>query len=412
MNIFREIPPTAGFPLHAKDFLSAFTAKVRQDDCLEKDFKNYLDVPSAHITCSGTAALYIIAKTLKEISLKRTIIIPSFICPLVPLAVKRAGFDVEVCDIEKDSFNFNSDELEAICSGRDDIAAVIINHLAGIPFDFDSIKDVVKKHGLFVIEDCAQALGALYKGRKVGTLGDFSFFSLAAGKGLTLYEGGAVLTNRMEYATAIEDKTKQLLQGNIINESMRVLQLIGYGAFYRPELFWFVFRLPEMFWDLQGKKLRAAREYFTIDFPLHSVSRFRKSVGHVTFSSLNDQIDRQRAKASDIIEGLKGLKGIRVLTEAPHDRATYPYVAVLFDEQAKQKRALEMFKNSGLGISRIYALAVSDYDYLSDFVPDRNCSNARSVADRAITLSTSFFLDQNEIDKIVQTMSHLSSSLF
>ena len=325
---------------------------------------------------------------------------------------KKGGFNVEVCDIAKDSFNFNPDELEAVCSCRDDIAAVIIDHLAGIPFDFDSIKDVAEKHGLFVIEDCAQALGALYKERKVGTLGDFSFFSFAAGKGLTLYEGGAVTANRSEYAAAIEHKTKELLHVNIINEGMRVLQLLGYWAFYRPGLFWFVFRLPELFWNLQGKTLRAAMEYFTIDFPVHSVSRFRKSLGHVAFSSLSGQTSQQRAKASYIIEGLKGLKGIKVLTEAPHDMATYPYVAVLFDDHAKQKEALKMFKNSGLGISRIYALAVSDYDYLRDIVPDRNCSNARSVADRAITLSTSTFLNQNDIDEMIRKITYLSSSVF
>jgi len=59
MSLFREIPPTAGFPLYWKDFLSIFKAK-NPEDVLERDFKHYLNVHYAKVTCSGTTALYLI----------------------------------------------------------------------------------------------------------------------------------------------------------------------------------------------------------------------------------------------------------------------------------------------------------------------------------------------------------------
>ncbi len=176
MGILREIPPTAGFPLYAKDFLSICLQKNREGT-LEEDFRRYLNVPYAKLTYSGTAAFYLILESLKKVSAKKTVIIPSFVCPLLPLAIHRAGLRVKVCDINKDNFNFDSPKLEALCLNND-ILAIVPVHLAGIPVDFEGIKQIAKDRRIFIIEDCAQALGAAYKDKKAGTVGDFSFFSV------------------------------------------------------------------------------------------------------------------------------------------------------------------------------------------------------------------------------------------
>ena len=88
MSVLREIPPTAGWPLHAKDIL--LFNENSHEGSLELDFKNYLDVEYVKVLNTATAALYLILEALKDISGKKTVIIPSFICPLVPLAVKKA----------------------------------------------------------------------------------------------------------------------------------------------------------------------------------------------------------------------------------------------------------------------------------------------------------------------------------
>jgi dTDP-4-amino-4,6-dideoxygalactose transaminase len=184
MNLFREIPPTAGLPLSAKDILPIFY--INKHGLLEDDFSKYLGAAYAKITYSGTAAFYIILEALKNLSPKKTVIIPSFICPLVPLAIRRAGFKTLVCDIEKDSFNFRIDKLEEICLNNKDILSIVAVHLAGIPIDFAPIKKMARENKIFIIEDCAQSLGAMHQGKKTGSLGDFSFFSLCRGKGLTI----------------------------------------------------------------------------------------------------------------------------------------------------------------------------------------------------------------------------------
>lgn len=406
MGIFREIPPTAGFPLYAKDFFSVLLRRVKTGS-LEEDFRGYLNVPYAQVTYSGTAAFYLILESLKNLSSKRTVIIPSFVCPLVPLAIKRAGFRVLVCDINKDNFNFDILSLQELCVRNSDILAIVAVHLAGIPLDFEEIRRISERNKIFIIEDCAQSFGAEYKGRKTGTLGDFSFFSLCRGKGLTIYEGGIIVTGKDEYTAVIDEKIKELVKEDFFSESLKIFELFGYWLFYRPELFWFAYRLPQIFWEWQGEDLRALTEYFTIDFPIHRVSGVRKLIGHVTFGRLEQEIARQRQKAQDYIEGIRGIKGVKIISEPSETKAAYPYLTLLFDDPIKREEARKMFRNSGLGISIIYVAAINDYDYLKGMLEPTDCPNARYLAKRQITLSTSTFLKQEGLNSIVETLRNL-----
>jgi perosamine synthetase len=307
MNIFREIPPTAGFTLSLRDISSLFIPP-KVSGSLKEDFKGYLEVDYAEVAYSGTAAFYLILESLKEISFKKTVIIPSFVCPLVPLAIQKAGLKTEVCDIASGSFDFNIPELEDLCRANNDILAIVPVHLAGIPVDFDKVRDIAKKYNIFIIEDCAQSLGADYRGEKTGVLGEFAFFSLCRGKGLTIYEGGVIVSNKKEYIPLLENKVKQLFKDDHLSEGIKILELLGYALFYRPELFWFVFSLPQVFWNLSGKPLKAMSEDYSSDFGTHRVSDFRQRLGHNTFCRIEDEIDKQRDKALYYIRELERVK--------------------------------------------------------------------------------------------------------
>lgn len=404
MNVFREIPPTAGFSLAIKDFIS-----LRKQDSsfysLEDDFKRYLNTDFARITYSGTAACYLILEALKELSSKRTVVIPAFICPLIPLAIKRAGLNVEVCDINHCDFNFDLNELENICRLRDDILALIPVHLAGIPVNMEPLKRIAQRYKIFIIEDCAQSLGALYRGSQTGMLGDFGFFSLCRGKGPTIYEGGVVVAGNENYSGIIDKKIRELVKNNYLSEGLKIMELIGYWIFYRPQLFWFVFRLPQLFWNFKGRPLKALQEDFTIGFPIHRVSKFRQRIGHAGFLRLEKEISEQRKKAEFYLRALQDVSGITVVREPEYCRATYPYLTVIFDEPDTRERALKRFENSGLGVSLIYAFAINDYEYLKDVVPEKDCPHARSLAAREITLSTNRFMSPQDLEKVVTILS-------
>jgi dTDP-4-amino-4,6-dideoxygalactose transaminase len=395
MPVFKEIPPTAGFSLSLHDY-----SLPKQAGSLEEDFKTYLGVAFARITYSGTAALYLILQALKECSSKRGVIIPSFVCPLVALAIHRAGFRVVVCDIQQDSFDFDRKVLEIICAEDLDIVAIVTVHLGGIPVDLKRITEIAKRHAILIIEDCAQALGAEYNGRKVGTWGDLSFFSLCRGKGLTIFEGGVIATHTHCYAAIVVQKINQLVRQDPFSEAIKIMELFGYGAFYRPQLFWWVYRLPQLFWSSQGNIVKALGEDFSCSFPIHNVSDIRKAIGHANFHRLQEEIAKQRQKAHYYIEGLKGISGITCITETASMRATYPYLTLFFDDAQKRNTALQKLRKLGLGASQIYAYAITDYEYLEGIVPESDCPCARSFAQRHITLSTNSFLCEKDMQTI------------
>lgn len=428
MSIFNEIPPTAGIPLKSTDFLE-WSKIFKPVDYLQEDFKKYLEINYLRITCSGTVALYLILEAVKELTNRRVVIVPSFICPLVALAIQRSGFIVRVCDIEKDNFNYDLRQLEAICEqtemgkkGNPEllIAAVIVDHLAGIPLDINKIAEVVKKYNIFIIEDVAQSLGALYQGKKVGTIGDFSFFSMSCGKGVTTYEGGAVATKHSEYGKILDNKIKKNINNNFSLELIRIIQLLGLGVFYRPALFWWVYRLPQIWWHLRKDLLKAAMEDFELNFPMHEMSSCRKLLGHAAFKRLDFEINRQRKRAEYYFQELNDFKGtfagkgIQIIRERNLDMATFPYVTIILptpeDRRRVLYRSLGRTTLGGDGISTIYARALPDYPYLKGIISREDAthraSNARFLVERIVTLSTSIFLNEKKQNKILKLLSN------
>ena len=409
MSIFREIPVTAGFPLKARDIISLFDAKNRPES-LEEDFKSYLGVPYARVAYSGTASLYIIMESIKMLTAKRTVIIPSYTCPLVPLAIKRAGFNIEICDITGHDFNYNLGELDILSSGNNDIAAILAVHLAGIPIDFDSIDKIAKRNGSFIIEDCALSLGASYKDRKTGSLGDFSFFSLCRGKGVTMYEGGVIVTTQPGHVNLLDETIKKLVRADPVSEGIKILELFGYGIFYRPPTFWFAYKLPEAFWNAWERPLKAGGEEYNLNFPTHRVSALRKRIGHSMFLRLGEGIEKQRKKASYYIEGLKNIRALTVITESVYAKAGYPYVTILFNDPSEAARIRKKFFDLGLGASDIYSLPINEYVFLKNMLPAKVYPNARRIAGSNLTLSTSDFMGKKDMDTVLDCFVGLKAS--
>ncbi|MFA5224201.1 MAG: aminotransferase class V-fold PLP-dependent enzyme [Candidatus Omnitrophota bacterium] len=403
MSLIREIPPTAGWPIKTKSLIPPFFKKLPKG-ILEEEFKKYLNAPLALLTYSGTAAFYLILESLKELSTKKTIVIPTFICPLIPLAIKRAGLKIKPCDINPDNFDFDIDKLRKACAEDKDILAILAVHLGGIPLELQNLQEIAKKNGILIIEDCAQSLGAEYQGKKTGSIGEFSFFSLCRGKGLTIYEGGLAITNKAEYAQLLKNTSKKIFRTDIFSESLKIAELLAYSIFYRPGLFWFAFRLPQIFWKMRNDPVKALGDYFELDFPTHKVSAFREYIGYLNFSCLDKEINKQREKADFYLQAFKGLNRIKPIQELPRTKASYPYLAIIFETPEKRNKALRIFENSGLGISQVYLQAITDYDYLKGVIPEAGCENARRIARQTITLSTSSFLKESDLRKIIDKL--------
>ena len=164
-----------------------------QGTAFESEYAAAAGVAYALTTANGTAALEIALEAI-GVSDGDEVIVPARTFVATAAAVVRCGAVPVVADIEPRSQNLDEDTIAAVLSDR--TRAIIPVHLAGWPADMDAILAVARASDLAVIEDCAQAHGAKYKGQAVGTFGDIGCFSFCQDKIIsTGGEGGLVMTN-------------------------------------------------------------------------------------------------------------------------------------------------------------------------------------------------------------------------
>jgi perosamine synthetase len=177
-------------------FSSWISSSGKYINKFESDFSNYCDCSYGVSVSNGTTALHLALITL-GIKSGDEVIVPDLTFAATINAVLHANATPVVVDIEEDSWCINPNEIEkAITSNT---KAIVPVHLYGQPCDMDSIISIAKKYNLKVIEDCAEAHGSTYKGRKVGSFGDIGCFSFYGNKVITTGEGGMCTTNSSRY---------------------------------------------------------------------------------------------------------------------------------------------------------------------------------------------------------------------
>lgn len=166
----------------------------------EDAFKRYCGAKYAVACSSGTAALHL---ALAALGLKNgdEVIIPTFTMIATANAVTYLGAKAVLVDADPITWNIDTGKIETKITRR--TKAIIPVHTYGLPADMDRILSIAKKHSLFVIEDAAEAHGAEYKGRRVGSIGDIACFSFYANKIVTTGEGGMVTTNNKKIAEKV-----------------------------------------------------------------------------------------------------------------------------------------------------------------------------------------------------------------
>lgn len=175
-----------------------------EDEAFEKAFADYCGVNYCVGTGNGLDALMLALKAL-GIGEGDEVIIPSNTYIATALAVTYVGATLVFVEPDINTFNINPVLIEGKITKN--TKAIMPVHLYGQSCDMDLIMDIAKKYNLYVVEDCAQAHGATYKGRKIGTFGDVAGFSFYPGKNLgALGDAGAAVSNNKE----IVDKIRAL----------------------------------------------------------------------------------------------------------------------------------------------------------------------------------------------------------
>jgi dTDP-4-amino-4,6-dideoxygalactose transaminase len=155
------------------------------------------------------------------------IILPALTFWVIPELTRVAGFKPVFADVDPLTFNLDPEAFERAITPR--TRAVVPTHLYGLPCDMEAILRIARRHRLIVIEDCAHALGATWRGQPVGTLGDAGFFSFQLLKPLNTYGGGMLVTDDADVAK----RALSLARSEPVPSEAEVLHRLRFGRVQR-----------------------------------------------------------------------------------------------------------------------------------------------------------------------------------
>lgn len=214
----------------------------REAEAFEREFSAYIGVDYGIGVGSGTEALHLALKAC-DIGAGDEVITVSHTAVATVSAIELAGATPVFCDIEDTFYTLDPAVLEKLVTPR--TRAIIPVHLYGQAVDLDPVLEVARRHGLVTIEDCAQSHGATYRGRKVGSFGEFGCFSFYPTKNLgALGDGGMVVTGDA-----------------VLAERVRLLREYGWAERYVSDVAGWNSRLDE----IQAAVLRVKLRYLEAD---------------------------------------------------------------------------------------------------------------------------------------------------
>ena len=194
-----NVPPCVGTELeYIKEAIESH--KICGDGAFTKKCNAWLEerfqAQKVLLTTSGTTALDM-AALLCELEEGDEVILPSYTFSSTATSAVLGGAKLVFVDIRPDTMNIDETKIEAAITER--TKAIIAVHYAGVACEMDTITEIAKKHHLLVIEDAAQGVMSTYKGRALGTIGDFGCYSFHETKNYSMGEGGALVINNPEY---------------------------------------------------------------------------------------------------------------------------------------------------------------------------------------------------------------------
>jgi len=315
-------------------------------EAFEQEFARVLG--SGHVrACSteyGRMALYFILKAM-ELPAGSEVFVPAFTFWVVPEIVRVAGLTPVFADIDPATFTLSPDAVQRAITPR--TRAVLPTHLYGLSCDMDPILAIARDANLKVIEDCAHSLGATYKGRMVGTLGDASFFSFQAFKPLNTYGGGlawlrdAGVARRVgEFADAEPWPTEKRVESILWSGKWQ-------HTFIRPKVF--TYSLFPLWWAASWTGAKPEERLWESVRPLnplpdHYRGRFtnvQAAMGLAGLAHLPEFIERTRRHARMLDEMLGDVGGVTI-PHVPSDRTHvyYQYCPYVQDSERIVKRCI------------------------------------------------------------------------
>lgn len=327
---------------------------------LEKNFADYLKVKYVAAVSSGTSGLHLALLAL-GIGPGDEVIVPTLTFIATVNAVKYVGAKPVFIDSEEETWSLDVKKLKSVITPK--TKAIIPVHLYGHPVDMDPLIKIAKKNKIFIVEDAAEAHGAEYKGKKVGTFGDIAVFSLFGNKVITSGEGGLVATNYK-------------------NIDLKV-------RLYRD----------------QGLT-KADREKFHYRHPVigynYGMSNLQAAVAVAQLERIDEFIRKKREIAKIYKEYLGNIEGITLSPEKSWAKNIFWMFSLVLTKEMRVTRdqLIQLLKRKGIETRPFF--------YPIHTLPPYNIKKtfpiAEKIAARGLNLPSSVLLKENEIKYVCQTI--------
>jgi perosamine synthetase len=308
----------------------------------ERAFEARAGSGTAIAAAYGRIAFYYILKAL-DLPAGSQIIFPSLTFWVVPELARVAGLEVVFADVDPQTFNMDPDSVERLIT--DKTRAIVPTHLYGLPCDMDRILDIAARHNLIVLEDCAHALGATYKGRPVGTFGTAALFSFQTLKPLNCYGGGIALVQD----NAVAAKVRHIVDALPWPSDKRVRDRLLMGRLQRIFIKPWVFSIslfpvlwvsalidasPDVFLWEKIRSLHPLPDQYAERFP-----NVQAAIGLEGLKYLDGWTAQVQANAAYVTGVLGRLPGIQV-PGVPPDRTHVYYQYCVYGPQGPQRDEL------------------------------------------------------------------------
>ena len=334
----------------------------------------------AWLVSTGRAAMTLAFEAMKLAARdpqRVEVIVPGYTCYSVPAAIERAGLVPRLCDVDPATLSPDLDSLAGVDPGR--VLAIVSANLYGLPNALADLESFAQRHGLFMLDDAAQALGARYQGRPAGSFGDAGLFSFDKGKNITTLQGGVLVADSGGLSKALDSVTTELLAASPVGTLGTLCKLPFYALLLRPWAYGAVRRLP----------LGLGTTPYETDYPIAPYSRALAGLAALQLERLgeiNGVRIRNAGRLREALDGLPGLSTPQVLPGAEPVYVRYP----VFVEPRRRAGVIAALERAGIGATASYPQALMDVPEVARRLPRDQLPTpgAREVARRIMTLPT------------------------
>lgn len=345
-----------------------------QSKAFEEEFSRFMGGEGYCVSVSsGMAALHL-GYLEMDIGPGDEVIVPAETHVATAHAVEIVGARPVFLDCEPETGNIDASKLESLITKK--TKAISMVHFLGVPCDLDAIMQVTDKHGLKVIEDCALAIGACYKGKHVGLIGDTGCFSFYPVKHITTGDGGMFVTKHKDVAARVGK-----IRGFYVDKTFAERSIPG-------------------MYDTTGLGLN------------YRMSDINASIGRQQVRRLETILERRKANFIALKAGLAKLSNVSILDSRSEDATTSYYCLSVVLEKPLSEKRIEIVKKlnaAGVGTSVYYPQPVprmtyykNKYGYNAAHFPQ-----AERISDQSIALPVGPHLTADDMTYIAKTFSNV-----